>query len=514
MANLYLWSSFSKRDNSTLRPSTTADATVSIDLLTIEDLKRPRFLLSASYLTNNYTYALFEGRYYFLSEPTIVNGDMIAFEGTFDYLATFKEYIGATTAYIQYATSGYLTKLTDDRISATNTLYVKNSSYAETYNFTSLTHCFTDHKCYATFIVVGDNEKANIGGVSGYQLDPGEMQVLFDAFISNVDGLDSQIEVFQKNPYDAICKVMYYPARLIYDTSNYERTSSPQTSSYTKSTVRIAGQSMYVVVGGDTQYINGYPLMLHTFATVDSVGETTLPLGGKKWWDIVIPQAHNGDFRDYPPFAKYELFLPFIGYVDFEIKNYINDTQVRVDCFLDAIGGQIHYMVTGNNSGNKDYYSADVGIEVPISQVKKNTVQGMMETTASAGALGLGIGLHSPTAVFGGVTGVIKGVIDATRYSINHTGGIGNFGKVYDILKLSSTDKHRMAFMNEYYYGTSPDPTNADFIATNGRLVNSVGTISSYSGYIKCVNASVSLAASDDEINTINNYLNGGFFYE
>lgn len=65
----------------------------------------------------------------------------------------------------------------------------------------------------------------------------------------------------------------------------------------------------------------------------------------------------------------------------------------------------------------------------------------------------------------------------------------------------------------EYTMDTE-DPDDANYIAKHGRPVGKTEAISSHSGYVQCDNASVDLQGFEGERDTINNYLNTGFYYE
>ena len=58
------------------------------------------------------------------------------------------------------------------------------------------------------------------------------------------------------------------------------------------------------------------------------------------------------------------------------------------------------------------------------------------------------------------------------------------------------------------------DPTRAAHVAAVGRPVQACDTISNFSGYVQCSDASVSMPGTATEKDRVNSYLNSGFFYE
>ena len=58
------------------------------------------------------------------------------------------------------------------------------------------------------------------------------------------------------------------------------------------------------------------------------------------------------------------------------------------------------------------------------------------------------------------------------------------------------------------------DPDDANYIARFGRPVALTHAINNHSGYVQCENASVDIAGDNYERDSINAYLNSGFYYE
>ena len=74
-----------------------------------------------------------------------------------------------------------------------------------------------------------------------------------------------------------------------------------------------------------------------------------------------------------------------------------------------------------------------------------------------------------------------------------------------------------MAIVNRSVYAVltfSDTASPSDLIVHHGRPTMDTRTISTLSGYIQCSNASIECAALDIDKDTINGYLNSGFYYE
>ena len=101
------------------------------------------------------------------------------------------------------------------------------------------------------------------------------------------------------------------------------------------------------------------------------------------------------------------------------------------------------------------------------------------------------------------VSSGINLVLAASQHTASIAGGIGS--------RCASSIPH--ATYSEYYIDTE-NPDDANYISHRGRPVNKVDSIGDYSGYVQCLNASVALNASEQEIEEVNDFLNSGIYYE
>lgn len=113
MALRLLLFNFSKRQNSTAAPADNTGVAVDVTLKNETSLNSPVFLLSGA--RPNYTYAKFEGAYYFIDDIRSVRNNLYEIACTLDVLATHKAQIANTSAFIEFCAQGS-TELTDNRI--------------------------------------------------------------------------------------------------------------------------------------------------------------------------------------------------------------------------------------------------------------------------------------------------------------------------------------------------------------------------------------------------------------
>lgn len=113
------WLNFSKRKNSTLRPTSTGMVERDVVLKDNCSIMNPIFDTANVPDTVTYIYVPDFGRYYFVSDIMHVTKDRIEIHCTIDVLATYKGEIGGTTAFIARSSAVNL-MLPDSNVVATN----------------------------------------------------------------------------------------------------------------------------------------------------------------------------------------------------------------------------------------------------------------------------------------------------------------------------------------------------------------------------------------------------------
>ena len=122
-------------------------------------------------------------------------------------------------------------------------------------------------------------------------------------------------------------------------------------------------------------------------------------------------------------------------------------------------------------------------------------------------------GISGNMAAFtAGLAGVINGALTVFRKQASGTGGNGSMGNAINLLYSGNTDHVRDVCIIMHSHKLTCDPTSV--ASTIGVPYFKQDTISNHAGYIKCANASIECDASESEKEIINQYLNGGFYYE
>lgn len=197
------------------------------------------------------------------------------------------------------------------------------------------------------------------------------------------------------------------------------------------------------------------------------------------------------DFRYYSPsFSNYFIKLPFIGVV--ALNPYKIDESVNALYQFDATSGLCNVFLQSKKVVFASY-QFQLSVPVQIGYASTNIAQ----LTTSAVSL-VGAGLQGNIAQ--GISSGIEAGRSITAPEVSMLGTIGNISNILNnqILEFNS------------YACTSINPDGA----SEGYADGTVRSISGLRGYVKCRNASIEISGFTGDQETVNNYLNSGFYYE
>lgn len=204
------------------------------------------------------------------------------------------------------------------------------------------------------------------------------------------------------------------------------------------------------------------------------------------------PLYADTDFRYYnPSFSKYSVKLPFLGVIPINPEK-THKGQLVANYQFDAISGMCDVWLT---SGSDEYahYQCQLAIPVQIGYATANIGQltTSLINTATSGASG---------RMGSMVTSGIDAITSVTTPEPNMIGSVGNISAI-----LNNMDANSIG-----YACTSIDPDGA----SEGYVDGVTRNIGSMSGFVKCRDASISIAGFAGDQEQVNNYLNSGFYFE
>ena len=468
--NIKVWSSFTKRKNSTKQP--TGGSQITAVLKEKTSIENPVFILATPIANYNYVEAF--GHYYFVDDVVNLDASRCEIVCSMDVLATYKSDITGYTAFVERAASSYDVWINDPALSQEQ-LY-----YSDTMHTTSLSTFFSQTGCFVVECLA-KNQGIVLYATSNlepykYILTPG----VYTTQDKN-DWIQSRIsQAFDLDVYIGGVKWMPF---------NASDMGSLLTNTFPIGPVDIAA-----ALGGSWDY---------SVYKVPQVGPSSNKTTSVS---LTLPSAGNfGDFRDCSPkFTQYNLYLPGCGLVTLDpaVIGYAiqKSKTIYVDIWVDLISGEITYRLRlGANASDIGRYSGNISVDVPIGKSAVDTVKSAKMVAGSIGAGAAAGGVWG--AIGGALVGGIEAIYNHMTPDTNMIGGAGNKAELANI----SGSIH----LTRRQFGAKDFPT-----AVAGRPLMQNVTLSSLSGYVKCGNASVPLNAHASERDTVNNFLNSGFYIE
>lgn len=454
MAYTVTFGTIYKRVNSTLNTYTPV-FTASCVMKEPCDLLNPTFTLqvqNTELLHNNMNYMEVAelGRFYWITSMTFVLGHWEV-SGKVDVLGTYKTDIGAHPQYIVRASATFDGRIPDSYAVAKASPIIQPMTGPIGLNATG---------CYVICTAGKTGNKFYM--MYGATWETLYASIFTSGFLNDYynawDAIVQDVVNTVLNPADYILSAKWLPCT---PTGNYENISLG---------FHDTGVPAYVVQPGTV--------------VMTSVFDWTIP---------DHPQAASyGYYLNSNPFRKIGLFLPGYGniVIDPDIVATANNLYIKAE--LD-ISGALTYSISLLSSGNRVWTTAvtcDVSTDAGFATQKSgitsalSAVAGGFAAGGVAGALAEG----AASAVHNAIPQVERASVGGSR-SILATDGL-------------------IVCTIEYYEIAAPAP------AAIGLPLCVYAALSGYNGFIQCRNASVPCNGTQTEIEEINSFLNGGFFYE
>lgn len=460
---------FAKRKNSTLQPSG-SPAQIDIQLKSGTSLISPTFLLNISGRPT-YNYVEFEDRRYFINDITSVRQDLWELSCTEDFLGTWKTDIGSTTAMIMYATGGR-DDIIDTRIPTTSDVSITN-----------------DTATISGFNILDDTSGAVILSIVG----TGSFGTYLLKDSTAVKELMSNVTI--------------YTASRVTDlvTGFQQMLSDGNIGQNIKAAISLpimwtpSGNSAALYLGdypctySGGQAIEGYNLQGEYIVKGDA--------------NVNIPWGRSGWLKN-APYTEVYLYAPFIGTMSLPTNDIINNTSLDVEYSINVTSGDVAVLISGHNDGRFiATASANIAMSTPYgsSNINSGKVANAVVTGAAGvlGALAATNPLTAVAALGGGLAASAGQMLNAWHGETAGGGGLGG-GASHGLYKFvrCSVVKHSLA------------DSQANVNPVMGKPVMKKATIGSYSGFIQCDGAEVAGNMFDQEREAVNNFLNGGIYYE
>ena len=455
---------FTKRKNSTKQPTGTG----TVKACKLKDdcsVHNPVVICASNTMSYNYAHIRTWSRYYFVTDTVYLANNLVEYHLSEDYLASHKTGIGSTVAHIAFASDHYSSLMIDPRIALSTSRIPSRQSGSSWFN--------GDH--YLLTVFNNANTGTDVAGMASvYYLTRSQMLV-FKSWLGTDTVWEALQDYFQGNPLDAIFSLKWIPYEI------------PSGDLSTQNGINIGDQCCDY---NNIPYVNNYAFIEKTAQFNHSTVYT--------------------DFRRYSPYTTGFVYLPGIGTMDLNIADFLSSDHINVKCTIEAITGSIMYSIERDGGEVVATASTNVAADVPLGRSSINA-SGVVNSIGGiiGGTVGAVLDLATNNIMGAGreasqaVSSAVNMIIAANQHTSSIAGGVGS---------RCATAIPKVMYM-EYVIDTE-DPTDANYIAVNGRPVNETHAIYTHSGYVQTIGASVALSASEQEIETINKMLDAGIYYE
>lgn len=460
--NVTYWTGFSKRKNSTKKPASTGTDAVCA-------LKDDTSILfpdidSAGITANaNYMYISDFGRYYYVRDVTKVGAGRNVFHLEVDPMGSYKSNIGSTSALIEFCADSNRVTITDPRNKPTERLWYKQSALLD---LTASNPVFSTSGKYIVGVAGGS------GGVTHYIMDTTNLKNFFAEVYSTDFFTQLSNQIYQLSDCIVSCKWVPY--------------TPPQTLAI--ASIPVGDQSISWADMSVTEVSTRYT----DFADAS--------------YSIAFPSDDLGlgtNYLDMAPYSTGTLYLPFVGVVPLDLGVVANSKQIRIQMSIDNYTQDVVYKLSIDTG--TDYiatYQGNCGTDIPI----------VARSIDSVGAVSAGLNVIGGTIAMGGgsASGAISvagGIVQLAEALAIHTEVGGKIG--------TAISSHIGLKCIASIFTRIPTEQNLTaFAASSGMPLYEVDTISNHSGYVQCYNASVAMGGYPEEKDTVNRYVNSGFYYE
>lgn len=475
--------SFSKRENSTYRPTGTGE-TYNCVLKENSSIANPEIILdmgTEDTPTWNYAYIAEFSRYYYVSDWTWIQNRLWSASLSTDLLATFRDDIGASEMYVLRSSAASDGNIVDDyypcKITCQTEELIGTSPWISKLN--------TDELDLSKGVfVIGyvtshqPNDSSMYGSVVYSAMKQDGLRSLVDALLGNLQLLDPDFTSadaslpLQKSlidPLSYIKSCIWMP--VLYDGLPGVELDALHIWDWTV-------ECSHKIIRNDPPYR----------AYVRDFNITKHPL-----------TLTRGNYLNTSPYTRINLDFPPFGNIELDTSLTANATQVNTNITFDMITGQAKLRILINGVCT-DIQDAMVGVPIQLSQVMKDylgaaqsAVNGLLGI--ATGALAGGVGGISG-AISSGVNGIANGV-RAMQPRNSSISGNGSFSHL----------RYRPRLYHQFMIPVDEDNEHC------GRPLCQIRRVSSLPGYLLIKDAEIDINGFTGEAEAVRAYLESGFFY-
>lgn len=482
MATLTVYDNFTKRKNSTKRPS--GGATANVKLKENTSLENPVFIVKG---LSNANYCEYLGNYYYVDDVVFVTNEIVELHCTMDALATNRDGIIGSPQFVTYY-SHTNNDIVDSRLSTKTVPTVQTT-----------TDSFSRLGTGSAYLV----SVTGVDGVSVYACDRATVDDLLpsdklDAIKENwLDNLQEILNIsidtssvinVIKSGVEAVITIAKNVLQMLWEEQNSLWCFDSSQGSVRNCFIlplpvsELGGSSSNIMLGRLDSGKNGnrgLTRVIHDSATVSIPWQAT-------------------DWRRNSPYHDLYLYIPYIGMMSLPTSELIGASSITINVSIDTYSGNAIFQAVASNGCVVGHWTTNISSSYAIG-TSNIDMSGMAQNVVSSGVgVAYGVVNDSPVGAIGSALGLQNGISMFNTTIGTNTGmagqGLGNNCRCISVFHDTTINPHSIS-------------------AIKGEPYNAVMHIPS-SGYVQCMNANVETNAFGNEKDEIDNALNSGIYIE
>lgn len=452
----------------------------------------PVFLLNSTHTTFPYNVCLFNGRYFFVDDVTLVRNNLLEVSCSIDALATCKDEIEASSFFVSYTSGdyGYQKWVADSRMPFSKSTGISVASGTPAFISPSGTYILSVLGKYGCLSYAFSSMAVLTSLVTSLQQT---IEQQFGAIIDSFD-FDSVEDALK-----GLTEILAHYG--VLGNSYGNAPNCIRSCIWVPFTNLPVGTESDIYLGNFNTGVKGRPLA---------------PQAASEHHSFTIPWGALDDWRRGVCCELY-LHLPMYGTVPLDINELITKESLEIICTYTAVDGSLCYTVVAVESGSAVtlmQVSVQCCAQIPVGINQTASVGQVAQTAVSAGQ----------KAIAGAMTGAMKG---------GYSGAIaatisGAFQATYSVAnEAMTTTPHIIGgasgapaaqsgdiSIDLYCVSRQAMTTQAVFAAQMGYPQMQVRAMSGCGGYTECANASLQSKQPAEVVRVANNYLNTGYWHE
>lgn len=465
---------FTKRENSTAHPAAGSGATFSCVMKKGCGILSPVIQLDIGLSEDpakyNFAYIKELGRYYWIDE-WINEGPLWSASLRVDPLATWRSYIGNSSLYVLRAAADYDGNIVDSK-----------------------------YPCKALSAVYKDEQDSPWGGVN-ISIDSG----LFVCGIVTTTGQYGSVSyyLFDRIGLQQLCSALMDTTLLedndfsLNDASLELQKSLIDPISYIKSCIWLpVPKSSYSLNLELPIPVNGWPVTAKHGFLADNPPYKVYTTS----WNIrKHPMtSERGNYVNTAPFTRMTLDYPPFGLIDIDTSLTCDAETIVAEQVIDMINGDAVLRVRVDNNGIIAKVTTRIGVPIQLSQITQDILSAA--TTTASGAVSL-LSMDSLLNPGEAAARALSNVADATKAMAPKLTSMGSNGSFSHL-------RGKPSLHTQFFTPVNDDPDH------NGRPLCRIRRLSSLPGFQMVQDGDIQAPATGPELQSIRQYLEGGYYYE